>query len=180
MYGCTSFDDSSRRTLAAAAHAPSSHAAVIVAHNGPSGLGRHPAALCGADFLPNGGDWGDPDLRSALDELHNSDRCGPMHAELLGMCCMSFMWLRRRPPAAVCVCARELQKEDWRRFNEWHYLLCDQATQNGSQLGSLFRIRLSIYTLTFLYSPGALCLHQAHTCRQSVCMHAWPALRMSR
>lgn len=77
MYGCDSWEVSCSRTVAAAEGAPPEHAAVLVAHNGPAGLGTHAAAVCGADFLAGGGDWGDVDLRSALDTLHRKGRCAP-------------------------------------------------------------------------------------------------------
>jgi uncharacterized protein (TIGR04168 family) len=40
---------------------------VVLAHNGPTGLGGEPTDLWGRDFDPDAGDWGDPDLRAALD-----------------------------------------------------------------------------------------------------------------
>ena len=40
---------------------------VLLAHNGPSGLGSEPHDICGRDWgRPAGGDWGDEDLRLAL------------------------------------------------------------------------------------------------------------------
>ncbi|GJP44159.1 hypothetical protein CLOM_g3553 [Closterium sp. NIES-68] len=50
--------------------APASHSVVVLAHNGPAGLGAHPWDICGKDFpskgLPPGGDFGDEDLSKAL------------------------------------------------------------------------------------------------------------------
>jgi len=40
---------------------------VFLAHNGPTGLGAQPDDIWGRDFPPRGGDWGDPDLRAAID-----------------------------------------------------------------------------------------------------------------
>jgi len=42
---------------------------VLLAHNGPAGLGARAHDPCGADFLAAGGDWGDPDLAAALDAV---------------------------------------------------------------------------------------------------------------
>eukprot|EP00466_Bigelowiella_natans_P015767 jgi/Bigna1/67712/fgenesh1_pg.4_\ len=39
---------------------------ICLAHNGPTGLGEKPYSICGKDFPPAGGDWGDPDLEEAL------------------------------------------------------------------------------------------------------------------
>ena len=74
-HGVTTFDGAASKTAAAladasawlAAHPRASEGAVILlAHNGPAGLGGAPSAPCGADFLPGGGDWGDPDTAAAL------------------------------------------------------------------------------------------------------------------
>ncbi|CAI5479923.1 unnamed protein product, partial [Closterium sp. Yama58-4] len=50
--------------------APESHSVVVLAHNGPAGLGSHPWDICGKDFpskgLPPGGDFGDEDLARAI------------------------------------------------------------------------------------------------------------------
>ena len=39
---------------------------IFLAHNGPLGLGENPADMCGCDFKPGGGDWGDTDLAAAI------------------------------------------------------------------------------------------------------------------
>lgn len=39
---------------------------IVLAHNGPSGLGGEVTSIWGRDFLPEGGDWGDEDLACAL------------------------------------------------------------------------------------------------------------------
>jgi uncharacterized protein (TIGR04168 family) len=39
---------------------------IFLSHNGPAGLGAQPEAPCGRDWQPIGGDYGDPDLRSAI------------------------------------------------------------------------------------------------------------------
>lgn len=40
---------------------------IFLSHNGPSGLGSDKDSLYGADFRKNGGDFGDKDLRVAID-----------------------------------------------------------------------------------------------------------------
>jgi uncharacterized protein (TIGR04168 family) len=40
---------------------------IFFAHNGPAGLGDEPEAPWGRDFDPAAGDWGDSDLRKAID-----------------------------------------------------------------------------------------------------------------
>lgn len=39
---------------------------IFVSHNGPTGLGDQPEAPCGRDWMPIGGDYGDPDLQTAI------------------------------------------------------------------------------------------------------------------
>lgn len=40
---------------------------LVLAHNGPAGLGAEPSDIWGCDFKRGRHDWGDPDLRAALD-----------------------------------------------------------------------------------------------------------------
>jgi len=40
---------------------------IILAHNGPAGLGDTPDSPFGCDFAPEHGDFGDPDLRAAIE-----------------------------------------------------------------------------------------------------------------
>src|SRR5699024_7399208 len=47
---------------------------VVLAHNGPAGLGASPDAPFGCDFDPKLGDFGDPDLRAAVDHARASGR----------------------------------------------------------------------------------------------------------
>jgi len=42
---------------------------VILAHNGPLGLGENSSDICGKDFGKPGGDWGDRDLAVALQRI---------------------------------------------------------------------------------------------------------------
>ena len=63
---------------------------VILAHCGPTGLGATRSAVFGCDFRADEGDWGDPDLRLALDRIRATGRpiaavvAGHMHHALLG------------------------------------------------------------------------------------------------
>ena len=62
---------------------------VILAHCGPTGLGAARADIYGCDFRADAGDWGDADLRQALDAVRPSGRvraviAGHMHHELVG------------------------------------------------------------------------------------------------
>jgi uncharacterized protein (TIGR04168 family) len=71
LYGISSHEESAAAIVAAARRAQHSDL-VIVAHNGPTGLGRKPADIYGKDFGKPGGDWGDRDLELAIRELKES------------------------------------------------------------------------------------------------------------
>lgn len=45
---------------------------IFLAHNGPSGLGDQPHDIWGCDFAPEKGDFGDPDLRAAVDHAKHT------------------------------------------------------------------------------------------------------------
>lgn len=64
-YGITNFDDSAARIIAAAESA-AYETIIFVGHNGPTGLGNRPEDICGKDWQPIGGDYGDPDLEIAI------------------------------------------------------------------------------------------------------------------
>lgn len=62
---------------------------IFLAHNGPTGLGSTADAIWGCDFRPEMGDFGDPDLREAIDYAQATGRrvravvAGHMHHALL-------------------------------------------------------------------------------------------------
>ena len=65
-FGVSTFEASVERLRALIDAAATEHL-VFFAHNGPLGLGSEPDALWGRDFDPAAGDWGDRDLRDAID-----------------------------------------------------------------------------------------------------------------
>jgi uncharacterized protein (TIGR04168 family) len=66
LYGVESMEDSSTRILEAALDCHPTDSLILLAHNGPAGLGNRRWAPCGVDWLDTQGDHGDPDLRTAL------------------------------------------------------------------------------------------------------------------
>lgn len=66
LHDVHSMRDSKARLRALVDAAPTEHI-VFFAHNGPTGLGGQPEDIWGRDFHPDAGDWGDPDLRDAID-----------------------------------------------------------------------------------------------------------------
>lgn len=65
-YGIASMAESSER-LCALIDQTSSADVILLAHNGPAGLGAEATAIWGCDFRREAGDWGDEDLRSAVE-----------------------------------------------------------------------------------------------------------------
>lgn len=64
-YAIKSFEESERRLCELVEQAPTRDI-VVLAHNGPVGLGSRASDIWGCDFKPEQGDWGDRDLRTAL------------------------------------------------------------------------------------------------------------------
>lgn len=93
-YLCRAFDvasmEASAARLRALVDAAAGPSLVFLAHNGPSGLGAARSALWGADFRREGGDFGDPDLRAAVEHARASGKrvlavlAGHMHRQLRG------------------------------------------------------------------------------------------------
>ena len=76
-FGVESFEESARRIAAAAADADCENV-IFLGHTGPKGLGEAPEALCGRDWKPLGGDWGDPDFAEAIDRTQSAGKQVPL------------------------------------------------------------------------------------------------------
>jgi len=76
-YGVTNFEESTARIVAAASNATSNNL-IFLGHNGPTGLGAHPEDPCGKDWNPIGGDYGDPDLAVAIDQVRKLGKTIPL------------------------------------------------------------------------------------------------------
>jgi uncharacterized protein (TIGR04168 family) len=68
LYGVGSVEGSVARMVEVARRAEHRDL-VVIAHNGPKGLSSEPADIWGKDFGRPGGDWGDEDLRLALEAI---------------------------------------------------------------------------------------------------------------
>ena len=64
-FGIGDFDASARKLCELVDRSPRD--LILLAHNGPAGLGETPNAPFGCDFAPEHGDFGDPDLRAAIE-----------------------------------------------------------------------------------------------------------------
>jgi len=71
-FGVADYEASGKKLKALVDEAP--ERLIILAHNGPTGLGETPDAPFGNDFKPGHGDFGDPDLRVAIDYARRSGR----------------------------------------------------------------------------------------------------------
>uniref|UniRef100_A0A2P2JSX7 Uncharacterized protein LOC105131943 n=2 Tax=Rhizophora mucronata TaxID=61149 RepID=A0A2P2JSX7_RHIMU len=88
-YRVKDMDGSARRIYDAAMGTPEGHFIILLAHNGPTGLGSNLNDICGKDWVFGGGDHGDPDLAQAIAQLKETTKCdiplvvfGHMHKEL--------------------------------------------------------------------------------------------------
>ncbi|CAL5199487.1 unnamed protein product [Lathyrus oleraceus] len=90
-YGVKDMDESAKRIQKAALGTPENHFLILLAHNGPTGLGSGLNDICGKDweFKGDGGDHGDPDLACAISLLKENNEVsiplvvfGHMHKEL--------------------------------------------------------------------------------------------------
>ncbi|AFZ49439.1 TIGR04168 family protein [Dactylococcopsis salina] len=76
-FGVSGFEASTERILSAVATTryPTT---IFLAHNGPKGLGGNPHDICGRDWKPAGGDYGDPDLTSAIEQTRQLGKQIPL------------------------------------------------------------------------------------------------------
>ncbi|KAG6625689.1 uncharacterized protein LOC122299261 isoform X1 [Carya illinoinensis] len=88
-YGVQDMDGSAKRIYEAVLRVPEGHIVVLLAHNGPTGLGSNVDDICGKDWVFGGGDHGDPDLAQAISLLKETGKFsirvvvfGHMHKEL--------------------------------------------------------------------------------------------------
>lgn len=96
---------------------------MFLAHNGPTGLGERRDDLWGCDFRSGEGDYGDPDLRAAIDYAIQRNKrvvaviAGHMHHELRGG--GQRRWLQRVDHTLYINAARvpRIFKEDGVRYH---------------------------------------------------------------
>lgn len=89
-FGVRSMAESAARLCELIDAAPAHDPLLVLAHCGPTGLGAARSDIYGCDFRPEQGDWGDPDLRTALTHARNTGKrvraviAGHMHHALRG------------------------------------------------------------------------------------------------
>lgn len=76
-FGIHNFEESAdclMRAVDEAAH----NTLIFIGHCGPTGLGDRPESPCGKDWNPIGGDFGDPDLETAIAYAHKLGKSVPL------------------------------------------------------------------------------------------------------
>ena len=76
-FGVADLDASTQRLSEIAAETEHS-TVVFIAHNGPYGLGSDPESICGKDWRPLGGDFGDRDLTAAIKAARAAGKTVPL------------------------------------------------------------------------------------------------------
>jgi uncharacterized protein (TIGR04168 family) len=76
-YGVTNFQESTAK-IVEAANGTVHNTVIFLGHNGPSGLGEQPEDICGRDWQPLGGDYGDPDFTEAITQVRASGKQIPL------------------------------------------------------------------------------------------------------
>lgn len=92
-YGVHNMEESARKIHQAALDTPEDHSIIVLAHNGPTGLGSNQDDICGKDWDNEGGDHGDPDLAQAISLIKETNKnriplvvFGHMHKQLENGC----------------------------------------------------------------------------------------------
>jgi uncharacterized protein (TIGR04168 family) len=79
LYGVHNFTDSVNRIKSCVSTAEH-NTLIFIGHCGPAGLGDRPESLCGRDWQPIGGDFGDPDLAAAIAYAQTQGKTVPLVA----------------------------------------------------------------------------------------------------
>lgn len=90
QFGVRTLEDSTAKLCALIDECSTTDRIVVLAHCGPTGLGAQRESIFGNDFRPEQGDWGDPDLTTALEHAKATGKqvvavvAGHMHHRLRG------------------------------------------------------------------------------------------------
>ena len=76
-YDIKSFTESTQQIVNSAKNTPYDNI-IIIGHNGPTGLGSTTKSICGRDWKPDGGDYGDPDLTDAIAKIRSLGKSIPL------------------------------------------------------------------------------------------------------
>lgn len=153
LYGVSTPEESTERILELAERAACEDL-VILAHNGPKGLGGRTSDIWGKDFGKSpGGDWGDKDLGDALKVLRQQGRriravfAGHMHDRLLNPRGAARSRFVRRDGTAYLNAAVVPRIKPWRDGRSLHHFV-DSDWRDG---------RLVSVREVWLDSEGRVC-----------------------
>ncbi|RAL43480.1 hypothetical protein DM860_012621 [Cuscuta australis] len=97
-YGVHNMEESAQKIHQAALDIPEEHSIVVLAHNGPAGLGSNQDDICGKDWDNEGGDHGDRDLAQAISLIKETNKnpiplvvFGHMRKQLENGCCRKML-----------------------------------------------------------------------------------------
>jgi uncharacterized protein (TIGR04168 family) len=76
-FGVSNFADSVER-IVSNARDTASNTLIFLGHNAPFGLGSKPEDICGKDWFPLGGDFGDPDFAAAIAQVRELGKRIPL------------------------------------------------------------------------------------------------------
>ncbi len=76
-FGVLNMQQSTARIVEAASQS-AYDTVIFLSHNGPTGLGDRPEDICGKDWKPLGGDYGDPDLAAAIAQTRKLGKTIPL------------------------------------------------------------------------------------------------------
>ncbi|KAJ3695554.1 hypothetical protein LUZ60_000931 [Juncus effusus] len=71
-YGVNDMEESAKKIYESAVGTPDENFVILLAHNGPTGLGSKVSDICGRDWVLEGGDHGDPDLAQAISDIQSN------------------------------------------------------------------------------------------------------------
>jgi hypothetical protein len=106
LWGVHGVEHSARLIRSQLLSAPKDAATVVLAHNGPSGLGAAAHDICGKDWGSAPADWGDDDLAAALGSVPTTGAC-----VTTGASPMEAAAPHARTGTAQCEAAREEREE---------------------------------------------------------------------
>lgn len=112
---------------------PAGNVLLLLAHNGPEGLGSEPHSICGVDWRSEAGDWGDPDLAAVLQQLQEQGSRvslvlhGHMHHMIKGEPLMAMMAMIGDWDVGPCPCVQVLSQHGSSLTPVAVFLLCSSS-----------------------------------------------------
>ncbi|KAG0580203.1 hypothetical protein KC19_4G156100 [Ceratodon purpureus] len=152
-YGVHNFRESAERIVANTKEAPQTNFLILLAHNGPHGLGSKVENICGRDWVERGGDHGDPDFEEAIaavkqegirvplvvfGHMHQTLQCGnPLKRTMLVVGPDKTIYLN----AAVVPRVRGIMDPGLTTLTQRHFVLVDI---HNSEVEGIFEVWVTV------------------------------------